>query len=147
MTRVDAAPTLAVAFHPRASPLAAIAVAARGPAAAALAARLLARDDEALALLEGVADPGLLLILGDAASLPWTDGAVYLGRDPAAPSLLLPTAYVPDVPLPLFERAVLARAGASAPIAVLLDPPALVLAFAARRIRRAALVAWAARAP
>jgi hypothetical protein len=142
VTRVDA-PTLAVRFRPRAAPLAAVAAAARGPAAVALAARLLARDDAALAQLEGVAGPGLLLILGAAASLPWIDGVVYLGRDPAAPSLLLPTALEPDVPLPLFELAVLARAE-GAPIAVLVDPPALVLASAARPILRATLSAWVA---
>ena len=58
-----------------------------------------------------------------------------LGRDPSAPSLLLPTALEPDVPLPLFERAVVALArGATAPIVVLVDPPALVCAGAARPI-------------
>ena len=129
---------LPVAFRPRATPLAPVAAAARGPAAAALAERLLARPEAALATLSGVSASGLLLVLGDAGALPWIDGVVYLGRDPAAPALLLPTALTPDVPAPLFERAVLARVPA-APVAVLVDPPALVSTTAARPIERALL--------
>src|SRR5579871_6188987 len=128
-----AVPGIPVAFRPRAVPLAPVAVAARGEAAAALASRLARRDDAALGRLSGVSAPGLLLVIGAVEELPWVDGVVYLGRDPAAPSLLLPTALEPDVPAPLFERAVLARARSAAPpIAVLVDPPALVGAGAAR---------------
>jgi hypothetical protein len=37
----------------------------------------------------GVAGDGVVVIVGDA--IPWVDGAIWLGRDPAAPGLLLPT--------------------------------------------------------
>jgi hypothetical protein len=140
---MDGSPRIPVAFRPRAEPLAPLAAAARGPAALALAARLLARDDAALEALHGVSGPGLLVVVGDRERLPWVDGVVYLGRDPAAPSLLLPTALEPDVPAPLLERAVLARGRLAAPIALLIDPPALVAAGGARPIRRAELSAWA----
>jgi hypothetical protein len=134
-----------VSFGPRASPLVPVAAAARGPSAVALARHLAARDDAALARLSGVSGPGLLLVVGDAADLPWIDGIVYLGKDPGAPSLLLPTAREPDVPASLFERAVLLRSpGLDAPIAVLLDPPALAGAGSARPVRRAALLAFLA---
>jgi hypothetical protein len=144
-------------LRPRAVPLAPVAVAARGPAAAALAARLAGRDDAALGRLSAVSAPGLLLVIGAAEELPWVDGVVYLGKDPAAPSLLLPTALEPDVPAPLFERAILARARAATrggaplsvepPIVVLVDPPALAGAGAARAIGRAELRAFLGEGP
>jgi len=138
-------PLLPVTFGPRASPLAPSAAAARGPAAVALARLLAARGDAALARLAGVSGPGLLLVIGAAADLPWVDGIVYLGKDPRAPSLLLPSALEPDVPASLFERAVLSRAaGVDAPNAVLVDPPALAGGGAARPIRRAELLAFLA---
>lgn len=137
----EVAPTLTVAFRPRAAPLAPVAAAARGAAARALAERLLARDDEALAKLAGVAAPDLILVLGESDALPWVDGVLYLGRDPAAPALLLPTALEPDVPAPLLERAVLARERA-APVAVLVEPRQLVSAAAARPVERARLAAF-----
>ncbi|MFT3774163.1 MAG: hypothetical protein QM820_53045 [Minicystis sp.] len=138
----DAAPRIPVAFRPRAAPLAPVAAAARDAAAVALAKRLLDRDDDALAKLSGASAAGLLLILGEADALPWVDGVVYLGRDPGAPALLLPTAIEPAVPAPLFERAVLSRGGLAAPVAVLVDPPALVSLGGARAIQRARLTAW-----
>jgi hypothetical protein len=138
-------PLLPVTFGPRASPLVPLAAAARGTAAAALARHLAARDDAALARLSGVSGPGLLLVIGAAVDLPWITGIVYLGKDPGAPSLLLPSALEPDVPASLFERAVLLRTpGADVPIAVLLAPPALAGAGSARPIRRAALLAFLA---
>jgi hypothetical protein len=140
------AAALPVVLRPRAVPLAPAAVVARGKAAAALASRLARRDDAALGRLSGVGAPGLLLLIGAAEELPWVDGVVYLGRDPEAPSLLLPTLLEPDVPAPLFERAILARArGAAPPIAVLVDSGyvgALVGAGAARAVGRAELSAF-----
>ena len=35
-------------------------------------------------------DSDLPTMLGAAEALPWVDGVIYLGRDPRAPSLLLP---------------------------------------------------------
>jgi hypothetical protein len=134
---------VAVAWGPRDEPLAPLAVAARGRAARALAARLARCDDATLARLTGVAGPSLLIALGDGDVLPWVDGVVYLGRDPRAPSLLLPTALAPDVPVALLERALLGRGEAlAAPLALFVDPPALVGVGAARPIERAALGAW-----
>jgi MoxR-vWA-beta-propeller ternary system domain bpX5 len=128
-----------IAWRPRTVPLEAVGVAARGEAARALLLRLLARSDEDLARLSGVAGQDLILLLGDAALLPWVEGAAYLGRDPQAPSLLLPTNREPTVPLPLLERALVIRAGhhkAEPPLAVLLDPPFLASALEARPLVR-----------
>ncbi|HWM91342.1 MAG TPA: hypothetical protein VN493_11295 [Thermoanaerobaculia bacterium] len=128
-----------IAWRPRAVPLEAVGVAARGEAARAMARRLLARSDEELARLSGVAGQDLVILLGDSALLPWVEGAAYLGRDIRAPSLLLPTNREPTVPLPLVERALVARASrlkAEPPLAVLLDPPLLASAQEARPLVR-----------
>lgn len=128
-----------IAWRPRSAPLEPVGMAARGEAARALARRLLARSDEELARLSGVAGQDLVLLLGDAALLPWVEGAAYLGRDARAPSLLLPTNREPTVPLPLVERALVARAGnlrAEPPLAVLLDPPLLASVLEARPLVR-----------
>ena len=131
-----------IAWRPRPAPLEPVAMAARGEAARALARRLLARSDEDLARLTGVAGQDLILLLanaGDSGLLPWVEGAAYLGRDARAPSLLLPTNREPTVPLPLMERALVARAGrqkAEPPLAVLLDPPLLASVLEARPLVR-----------
>jgi hypothetical protein len=137
---------LAIGWRPRARPLDPRAVVARGAAAKALVEKLLARDDAALAKLSGVtsaasaAGDGLILVLGESAELPWVDGVSYLGRDPAAPSLLLPTASEPDVPVELLERAIVARfAGVAAPIAVLPEAGAIIGVGGARPIVRGVL--------
>lgn len=139
-----------VVWRPRQTPLEPVGLAARGEAARRLARRLLRRDDETLCRLSGVAALELLVLLGEAAELPWVDGAVYLGRDAGAPSLLLPATREPSAPLPLVERALLARArpaGTAPPYAVLLDPPLLASTVAARPIERPVLLAWLAAAP
>lgn len=136
---------LPLAWHPRRVPLEPVGMAARGEATRALVRRLLTRSDEDLGRLSGVSGPGMLLLLGAAADLPWVEGAAYLGRDPHAPSLLLPTNRHPEISLPLVERALLARAarqGAEPPIAVLLDPPLLASALEARPLVRARLQSW-----
>lgn len=134
---------LPLRWQVREPPLDATAAAATGLAAVALAQRLFARTDEALSLLSGVSSPELLLVTGPPGALPWVDGVQYLGRDPEAPALLLPTTLRPAVPLPLVERAVmLRRRGNPAPAAVLLDPPLLVPLEAARAVDRAALRRW-----
>jgi hypothetical protein len=132
-------------------PLDPVGVAARGEAARVLARRLLARwdrgghEEDALSRLSGVAGPELIILLGDAAVLPWVEGAAYLGRDVHAPSLLLPTNREPAVPLPLLERALLTRAArlhAEPPLAVLLDPPLLASTLEARPLVRAQIQTW-----
>jgi hypothetical protein len=99
-----------VTWRPRVPPLDPLAVLATGPCIGALLARLLQRDDAALARLSGVAGEDLVVIAGP--ELPWADGVSYLGRDPLAPSLLLPTRREPEVPVGLLQQALLRRLGA-----------------------------------
>jgi len=134
-----------VAWSPRALPLPALAVAGVGPVALALARRALAVEDAVLARWSGVAGPGVLLLLGDAESLPWVDGVLYLGRDPAAPSLLLPCTLAPDVAPALLDRALVARAEAGTPLAVLPRSGHLVPVGAARPVSRETLGTWLAK--
>jgi hypothetical protein len=108
-----------------------------------LARRALERDDEQLVRLRGAASGDLLLFLGDAEELPWADGAVYLGRDPDAPGLLMPTLLAPAVHAPLLERAFRRRfPDAGQPIAVLPGARVLLSAAAARPVDRVTLRAW-----
>ncbi len=128
-------------WQPRATPLAPLAVAARGSAARALAHRLIACDDEALLQLKGAAGLDTLIILGDEESLPWADGVIYLGRDELAPSLLLPTTRQPSLPVQLFERALRRRFNQS-PLAVLIDPAMVIPVSAVRPVARESLLRW-----
>ncbi len=130
-----------VGWASREPPLRPVAALARGEAARRLARRLRARGDEALAGREGVGGDGLLLVLGP---VPWVDGLSWLGRDPSAPALLLPTTSRPDVPADLLQSAVLRLVpGGSAPLAVTAD--ALVPAGGARPLSRPHLERWLAR--
>lgn len=132
-----------LALRARSSPLTPSAVVGEGEAAVRLARRLLALPDEALSRLSGVRAPGLLAVCGAEADLPWADGVRYLGRDPDAPALLLPTALGPELPVALLERALLRRApGVAAPLAVLVNPLRLVPLGGARPIARAHLAGW-----
>lgn len=136
-------PRLGLSWRPRSRPLAPVAAFASGPAALALVARLLERDDEALRSLRGVGGAGIVTLLGDSDALPWADGVVYLGHDPASPSLLLPTNSEPLVPLPLLERAVLTRLrDPQPPVVLLASPPIMVSTGAARPLHRGRLRAW-----
>lgn len=121
----------------REPPLSVVGVASMRPDA--LFAALVGRDDEVLARLSGVAAPGLIVVLGGEDDLPFVDGATWLGRDPAAPGLLLPTTLAPDVAAGLYADAVRSRAKASL-VAVLPGPPlTLVPLDAARPLDRARL--------
>lgn len=138
-----------VTWTPRDAPLAARAVAAVGAPARALADRLAALDDDALGALAAVASGAavgaagdVLVVLGAVAALPWVDGVVYLGRDDAAPELLLPTALAPSVPPGVLAVAIRAAVSAPGPIAVLAAPPRLVPCGVARAIDRGRLAAW-----
>ena len=117
------APALPWRWRVREPPLAPCAVLARGEVAQRLARRLLALPQDRCSRLRGVAGEDVLLVLGAAEDLPWVDGVGYLGVDPAAPALLLPTTEVPELHPLLLQRALL-RPGASdparrAPLAVL----------------------------
>ncbi len=118
-----------------------------GGVAEALAKRLLALSDHELSQLRGVAGDGVLLVLGDANALPWVNGITYLGVDPRAPRLLVPTMLTPNLPIELFEQALLRDLRAEPPIAVLTAAPRLISLAAALPIDRAALQAWLARQP
>ncbi|RKH50620.1 hypothetical protein D7X96_25025 [Corallococcus interemptor] len=132
---------LPVRWRPRALPLEPVAVAGVGPVALALGQRASRAGDAVLASWTGVAGPDVLVLLGASDSLPWVDGAVYLGRDPLAPALLLPCALEPDVAPSLLERALLAGRG-HAPLAVLPGTGVLVSVAAAQPVARASLMAW-----
>ena len=138
-------PAIRINWTAREAALAPLAVAAQAEVSLLLAKRLLAFDDESLMKLKGVAGEQLLIIFGDEGSLPWVDGVTYLGRDESAPSLLLPTTHQPDVPVALFERALLKRWQGAAPLAVLLSPPVVAPVSASRAIARAPLTAWLAK--
>ncbi len=75
------------------------------------AERLLAQDDGRLSRLRGVTGAQHLLILGQESDLPWIPGATYLGQDPQALHLLLPTHLAPDIPLEWLDRAIIAAHG------------------------------------
>ncbi|MCP3139973.1 bpX5 domain-containing protein [Pyxidicoccus xibeiensis] len=139
---------LPVRWGPRAEPLEPLAVAGEGPVALALARRVLAEEDSRLAGWSGVAGAGVLVLLGPAASLPWVDGAVYLGRDAGAPSLLMPCSLAPEVSSSMLERALLARLGSGGtPVVVLPASGHLVSVADARPVARVALTAWLEPAP
>ena len=133
----------------RAKPLVPTALLAVNEAAVALGRRLLLLSASRLEALRGAAGDGFLLIVAETDALPWSDGVVYLGRDPEAPGLLMPTTSSVDVPLALFERALSRRFAREAqrpppPFAVCFSPWFVTGAGAARRIERPELEAWLA---
>jgi len=131
-----------VQWTPRDAPLEARAVVASGAAAQALGRRLAELDDAALRSLAAVAGNDLIIVLGEAAALPWADGVVYLGRDESAPDLLLPTALAPTVPPAVLEAAIRKVVQRASPVAVLPSPARLIPCGSARSIDRALLAAW-----
>lgn len=126
-----------VRWSPRLVPLSPSAVVAKGQAAQALARRLLeagVRTDTAPDnRLSGIMSGDILLVLGETKQLPWEDGVYYLGKDPSAPSLLLPTNLQPSVAPALLERAVSRSLSTDpSPIAVLpFWPPTTLVVSAA----------------
>lgn len=134
----------AVSWSDREPPLVPCAVVAGKDAARRLAERLLAMDDTALARLSGVASQTHLVVLGEESDLPWVDGVSYLGQDPRAPSLLLPTQIEPVVPAAnLFERALRKRfANLSPPLAILPETFTVISCHRALRISRDAIETW-----
>jgi hypothetical protein len=134
-------------WEPRPRPLKPVAAAARGACSRALARKLLGWPAGRLLELKGVAGPGMIIILGDEARLPWAAGIHYLGRDSEAAALLLPTNIQPSVPVALLERAILASSSTNKlinllPLAVLPDPPAVAPIGSARPVSHDLLEAW-----
>jgi len=130
--------SLTLTWSARELPLAPRGLCARGAAAERLVRRLLAGDDATLARLEGVAGATVVCLRGAAEDLPWIDGAEYLGGDPAAPGLLLPTTRAPNLPADLLLRALAART--SPPL--VLVPGLVVPMGAARALERDPLATW-----
>lgn len=136
-------PAFPAGFSPRPDPLVPAAAAACGKVALALAKRLSQFGDDELASLRGAASRDVLIVTGDAEALPWVDGTVYLGRDPLAPRLLLPTTMQPDIAPDLFERAIARHAAAlPPPWAVLIAPPRVFSAAHASVLDRAFIRRW-----
>jgi hypothetical protein len=82
-----------VGWAPRERPLRPVGVVASGRVAEALVERLLAQQDRGE--WRGVGGVGWVVVLGEGP--PWIDGGLFLGVDPAAPRLLLPTHSAPVV--------------------------------------------------
>jgi hypothetical protein len=137
--------SLVLTWRERAEPLLPSATLALGAVARTLLVRLLQNDDQQLKKLSGVAGPGIALVLGAAIDLPWVDGVQYLGKDADAPTLLLPTAWAPQVPVRWLEGAVTRKvkqergSNSAGLLAVSREPPLLVPASAALHLTRAQL--------
>ena len=80
-----------------------------------------------------------LLVFGD--DLPWVDGATWLGQDPSARGLYLPTQRAPSVHPALLLRAIRQR-GVQGPVAILPGDGTLVPLGEARPIDADRLRAW-----
>lgn len=89
-----------IGWRDREIPLAPRAALAEGPAVARWARRLLRAPD--LSAWSGVGDRSAMFVSGE--DLPWADGLLWLGVDPAAPGLYLPTTREPDVHPALLAR-------------------------------------------
>ena len=128
----------------RATALTPVGVAAVGDRARALARRLLRGDDAAP--IEGLRAAGTddaLVLLGEGSLLPWVNGAIYLGKDPKARSLLIPTNMIPSVPIDAVERALSGRfADVQPPIVVLPAHGRVFSAATALPLDMAHLMRW-----
>ncbi len=142
--------TFTIGWRARTTVLEPRAVAAVGSVARALIAQLASAPR---AGLTGVASRDVAVILGERAQLPWLDGVEYLGLDPRAPRLLLPTTDEPvlragslDVPAPLDVLEQRLASGDVAPPIAVLRGRVLVSLADARALDPAVLRAWLAEA-
>jgi hypothetical protein len=136
---------LSVGSQQRVTPLPPEAALAFGHVALAFGRRLLELSDKQLSRLRGVASADALLVLGAGADLPWCDGLAYFGREPDEPSVLVPCASGPVLPVTLLARALerrLDEQGLRRPFLISLDPPLVLAVGSARGLERAALLAW-----
>lgn len=127
----------------RTEPLQPAALAAVGAAADQLLRQVLARDDSAIRAWKGVSTPDSIVLLGEEPTLPWVDGVIYLGRNPVAPQLLLPTTHDPGVPPDLLERALVRRCPFPPPLALFAER--VISLSEAGELHRPALLRWLAR--
>lgn len=112
-----------LSWSPQEPPRRPAAVLGREGSACRLALAVHQRGADAAGLRVAAA-PGLLLVVGDEADLPWADGATYLGREEG---VLLPTTLAPSVPPDLLRQALRGRTGEADLVVV----PGEVLVFAA----------------
>ena len=102
---------LSIRWQRREPPLTPAALAVQNRHLGALHVRLQRRPAEALPSLEIVRFEDGVVVLGPEEELPWVDHGLYLGRDPQASGLLVPTREQANVPMDLFERALRRRLG------------------------------------
>jgi len=136
---------LTITWRPRHVPLRPCVALGVGDQARLLAIKLVAAGAHQRGALRAVASNGLLCVLGDADALPWVDGVEYLGIDPHAPSLRLPTAMQPSVSPDLLQRGLIARCnatGTTAPLAVTHSPARVFSLAYAQLVSAAGLQAW-----
>ena len=113
----------------RERPLSPIAAVGLGSVATALGRALLEREGS----WRASAGDDVLLVVGDA--VPWIDGLIWLGRDPRAPGLLLPTGFEP----PVHPQLIAAQLG---PVALILSPPMRLALGGLGKLDPATLAAW-----
>lgn len=102
---------------PRAEPLAPAAFEARGEAARAWVRRYLHRQHRVAPL--GVRHEDSIVVVGD--ELPWSEGLRWLGKEPDAPALLVPTR-LGLAPHPALVSAALTRAREASEFPLVLLP-------------------------
>ncbi len=137
-------PRINIRWTQRDDPLMPVGVAAVGDQAHALARRALRGDCTGLMdRLRAVATVDALLLLGCVSDLPWVEGAVYLGKDPKAGSLLIPTNMVPSVPIDAVARCFVTYfADVQPPIVILPEHRRVFSSAPALPLARSHLVRW-----
>ena len=109
---------LEIKWQNRLDALEPLAVIAFDRAAIRLREKLLSLEDEKLSILQGIFAENLLFVAGANDILPWVDGVIYLGKNPNALSIYLPTNLRPEMPLDLFEKSLLRNFADQKPFAV-----------------------------
>ncbi|MFZ6720045.1 hypothetical protein [Undibacterium sp. Ji49W] len=100
-------------------------VVAHGKYAGALLKRMQKLHDDELHMLSIVATRSLMVVLGNAADLPWVDGVRYCAPHETARNLWLPTLCRPTLPGDLLQTHLAQRTGAQA-ILLWHDPACIV---------------------
>lgn len=94
-----------IRWRPRTNPLTAKGILIRRSQRVMAIKKLLSLKDDILQQLRGSANDSVILLLGETDLLPWLPGVAYLGKDPQAPHLWLPTTLEPTLPIDLLESA------------------------------------------
>ena len=116
-------------------------VVAKGIVACQLLKKCQDFSEQQLARYEGLSCADLVLLKAEEEHLPWIKGVIYLGRDPHAPSLYIPTHLSVNVPLSILERALLKKTGIG-PMAVLPASSQLLPLTNLLSLDRQAIAAW-----